>query len=248
MACRRLPVPAVLVISFPSLIKVKAISGWAKLKRLRISTIWDSSACWLFKYLRRAGVLKKRSSTVILVPTGLVAGSTSSISPPFATNLVPWAAPSCAVRRVRILTEAMEGMASPRKPSVRIRKRSAWLLILLVACRRRAKATSSCAIPSPLSVIRIDFNPASSISTTIWLAPASIEFSTNSLTTLAGRSITSPAAIWLAKTSGNSIICDMSAPLPIFSPIHVALLYHRSTRLPFLKNIGLSPSSSLKTA
>ena len=43
----------------------------------------------------------------------------------------------------------------------------------------------------------------------IWLLPASIEFSTNSLTTLAGRSITSPAAIWLAKTSGNSIILLM---------------------------------------
>ena len=35
------------------------------------------------------------------------------------------------------------------------------------------------------------------------VASASSEFSTNSLTTLAGRSTTSPAAIWLATCSGN---------------------------------------------
>ena len=138
-------------------------------------------------------------------------------------------------------------MASPRKPSVRMRKRSAWFLILLVACLRRAKATSSCAIPSPLSVIRIDFNPASSISTTIWLAPASIEFSTNSLTTLAGRSITSPAAIWLARTSGNSIICDIAAPLPFFTDTCSSII-PQIHRTPFLKKWRLAPSSSLKTA
>ena len=213
MAWRSWPVPAVRVISLPSLIRLKEISGWASPRRLTISMIWDNSACWLFIYLRRAGVLKKRSSTQTLVPTGLVAGMISSTSPPRATSLVPWLAPSTAVNRVKTLTDAIEGRASPRKPRVRIRKRSAWFLILLVAWRRRANSTSSWAIPWPLSVIWIFLSPASSISTIIWLEPASMAFSTSSLTTLAGRSITSPAAIWLANTSGNSIIWDIFQPL-----------------------------------
>ena len=143
IAWRRLPLPAVRIISRPSLIRVKATSGWARLSRLITSTIWDSSACWLFIYLSRAGVLKKRSSILIFVPTGLLVGSCSSISPPWATSKVPCWPFSVAVSMVKRDTEAMEGMASPRKPSVRIRKRSACFLILLVAWRRRARGTSS---------------------------------------------------------------------------------------------------------
>ena len=40
--------------------------------------------------------------------------------------------------------------------------------------------------------------------TSIFRAPASMLFSTSSFTTEAGRSITSPAATWLARISGNS--------------------------------------------
>ena len=93
------------------------------------------------------------------------------------------------------LTEAIDGRASPRKPSVLIRNKSAESLILLVACRRKAKATSSFSKPKPLSMTSINRKPASSTLIIILLLPASIEFSTNSLTTLAGRSTTSPAAI-----------------------------------------------------
>src|SRR5258705_9943406 len=45
----------------------------------------------------------------------------------------------------------------------------------------------------------------------IWRAWASSEFSTSSLTTLAGRSTTSPAAIWFATCSGRRRIRFMAA-------------------------------------
>src|SRR5262245_10218499 len=44
-------------------------------------------------------------------------------------------------------------------------------------------------------------------------APASIAFSTSSLTTEAGRSTTSPAAIWLARSEGNRAILPTLDPL-----------------------------------
>src|SRR5436189_4150146 len=43
-------------------------------------------------------------------------------------------------------------------------------------------------------------------------APASIAFSTSSLTTEAGRSTTSPAAIWLARSAGKRAILPTSDP------------------------------------
>src|SRR5216683_2011596 len=58
-------------------------------------------------------------------------------------------------------------------------------------------------MPQPSSTTRIKSAPPCSISTSIRLAPASTEFSSSSFTTLAGRSITSPAAI-LVMTAGGS--------------------------------------------
>src|SRR5205814_8834910 len=43
-------------------------------------------------------------------------------------------------------------------------------------------------------------------------APASIAFSTSSLTTDAGRSTTSPAAIWFARSAGRRVIFPIKAP------------------------------------
>ena len=54
-------------------------------------------------------------------------------------------------------------------------------------------------------MILISSNPPSFNSTVIFLALASIEFSTNSLTTLAGLSITSPAAILLANEASKTL-------------------------------------------
>ena len=50
--------------------------------------------------------------------------------------------------------------------------------------------------------------PPSTILISILLAPASMAFSTSSLTTLAGRSTTSPAAMRLTVSSGSSLIVN----------------------------------------
>jgi hypothetical protein len=61
-------------------------------------------------------------------------------------------------------------------------------------------------MPVPSSVTRMRLRPPAPISTVIFCAPASSEFSTSSFTTLAGRSTTSPAAIWLATCSDSSLM------------------------------------------
>ena len=81
--------------------------------------------------------------------------------------------------------------------------------------------------------MRIKSNPPRSTSTVIIPAPASIEFSTNSLTTCAGLSTTSPAAIWPIVFSSSWIILlgsVISLP-PIFSVTHTMLREHLSDSL-----------------
>src|SRR5260370_37319296 len=82
-------------------------------------------------------------------------------------------------------------------------KSSSLLRSLLVACRWRLSSASSRAMPLPSSRTRTSRRPPSSNSTSMRVAPASSAFSTSSFTTAAGRSITSPAAIWFASVSGN---------------------------------------------
>ncbi len=84
-------------------------------------------------YFNLAGVLKNKFSTKIFVPRGLETTSCFSMFPPLATSNVPCFPCSVAVFIVIKLIEAIDGRASPRKPKVRIRKRSLWLLILDVA-------------------------------------------------------------------------------------------------------------------
>ena len=100
-------------------------------------------------------------------------------------------------------TEAILGIASPLKPILTICDRSENADNLLVACACNANSRSSLCIPCPLSRTRIKLIPASSISISIFVAAASILFSINSFTTEAGRSITSPAAIWFATETGS---------------------------------------------
>ena len=69
---------------------------------------------------------------------------------------------------------------------------------LLVAWRSKASMASSRSMPQPSSVMRIRRRPPLKASTRMLVAPASSEFSSNSFTTEAGRSTTSPAAILLA--------------------------------------------------
>src|SRR3989454_21832 len=63
---------------------------------------------------------------------------------------------------------------------------------------------SSRSMPQPLSCMRINRRPPDSISMRSSLACASSEFSRSSLTTEAGRSTTSPAAILFATWSGRT--------------------------------------------
>jgi hypothetical protein len=93
-------------------------------------------------------------------------------------------------------TAAMLARASPLNPSVTIRSRSASAAILLVAWRAKHWAASSGPMPEPLSWTLMSRFPPDWSSTRISVAPASSEFSTSSLTTENGRSITSPAAIF----------------------------------------------------
>src|SRR3981189_2529463 len=69
-------------------------------------------------------------------------------------------------------------------------------------------------MPSPSSWPFSSRRPPASISILIRVAPASMAFSTSSFTTEAGRSTTSPAAIWLARSAGSRVIFPTLAPAP----------------------------------
>ena len=98
-------------------------------------------------------------------------------------------------------------------PRVLIANKSSSLCILLVAYRSGASRASSRFILIPLSETRIRDRPPFSTSIMIRLLFASSAFSTSSLTTDAGRSTTSPAAILLERISGRILILDIIYPL-----------------------------------
>ncbi len=132
----------------------------------------------------------------MVVPGGCAAGIGAPIDPASTLTLAPRSASTWRDTISKRDTEAIEGNASPRNPSVVIAARSSALEILLVACRDRASASSASGIPLPSSRTRVSRTPPASISTSMLCAPASRLFSTSSLTMDAGRSMTSPAAIW----------------------------------------------------
>ena len=147
------------------------------------------------------------------MPLGCAAGLTiTSISRPSAydCHASVWSAGLDV--NVKRETELILASASPRNPILIIASRSSKVAILLVAWRANARISSSLPIPQPLSRIRISFSPPRSMSISIRVAPASRLFSTSSLTTDAGLSTTSPAAIWLA-SCGERICIAMSSPL-----------------------------------
>ncbi len=176
-------------------------------------TMLESSVWLLLRKRRLAGTLKKRFSTRKLLPSGQPSVSCESTLPPSMSMRVPSSVPLARVRSVTCATAAMLGKASPRKPMVRSEKRSEASRILLVACLSKAMRASVSLIPLPLSTTCMEERPASVISTSMRVAPASTAFSTSSFTTEEGRCITSPAAIWLATESGSSLIMSaMSFP------------------------------------
>ena len=105
---------------------------------------------------------------------------------------------------VKRLTEAIDGRPRRGSPACGCRSRSSSGS-LEVQCRSTASASSSrghadCRHRPPTRKVR----PPSFRVTAMRRAPASIAFSTSSLTALAGRSTTSPAAIWLTRFGGQA--------------------------------------------
>ena len=128
------------------------------------------------------------------------------MSPPSSTILFPVNSFSVLVINSTWDIAAILAKASPLNPIDLTFAKSSAALILLVACLSKANLKSSFAIPDPLSIILICFIPPFFTSIFMLVAPASIEFSTSSLTTEAGLSITSPAAIWFIVNSSNKTI------------------------------------------
>ena len=130
------------------------------------------------------------------------ASATSLMTPPRIETLVPVVLSFWRVTSIICETAPILASASPRNPIVLIVERSSRVRNLLVVCGRQAIAASSLLIPQPLSTIRIRVISPFSVVTShrIWSAPASMAFSISSFATEAGRSITSPAAIWLIVT------------------------------------------------
>lgn len=131
----------------------------------------------------------------MVVPSGAPAGSVRPGTPPSSARDAPVSPPRWRVTISTRETAAMAASASPRKPRVAMAPRSLSERSLLVAWRKKAVGSSWGAMPQPLSVTRMRPMPPPRISTATAVAPASTAFSTSSLTTLAGRSTTSPAAI-----------------------------------------------------
>ncbi len=134
-----------------------------------------------------------------MVPRFSADGRGPSRCPPLTATSNPDSASCGRDFSVSFDTEPIEGRASPRKPSARISCTSS--VSFDVQCRETASGNSFDGMPEPLSVTRSSVLPPPAVTTSIRVAPASMAFSTSSLITLAGRSITSPAAIWLIMVS-----------------------------------------------
>ena len=174
---------------------VKRTAGKAMAMRLTTSDIAELSARSPFMNFSRAGVAKKRSRTSTEVPRLAAAGRTAETCPPSTEISAAASAPTMRERMASRDTEPMEGSASPRKPS----ERMSWMSVesFEVQWRATASINSLPAMPAPSSTTRMSDRPPPAVAISTRVAPASSAFSTSSFTTLAGRSMTSPAAIWL---------------------------------------------------
>ena len=204
------------VVSLLMRVKSTPMLTRASLSNSRIILL--SSTESFFRNLRRAGTLKKRFLTIILLPGAHASGVWLSTFDPLITRRVPIVSSLRMVRRSTWAIAAIEASASPRNPIVDSVKRSSARLIFEVAWRSKAMRASVSLIPQPLSITWISVRPASLSIMVMEVAPASMEFSTSSFITDAGRWITSPAAIWLATESGRSLITSLIA---------LFLLYYR---------------------
>ena len=182
----------------PSLVSLKDTSRRMKASTETAATVARVSVAGVRRNFRLAGALKNSRLTRTVVPRRRAVGCTSLRRPPstmrrVASDEAPFS--SAAVSSSNFETDAMAASASPRKPSVATPMRSEADVILLVACRSIASTASSRSIPVPSSLTVMDVFPPASNAISMAVAPASNAFSMSSLTTDAGRSTTSPAAI-----------------------------------------------------
>ncbi len=140
----------------------------------------------------------------MLVPEASAAGSAVETSAPVAVTVQACLSPSRRLVSATRATEVMLASASPRKPRLATRSRSSSEAILLVAWRASARRNCSRAMPPPSSTTLISLVPPPASWTEIAPAPASRLFSRSSFRADAGRSTTSPAAIWLIRSSGRT--------------------------------------------
>ena len=165
--------------------------------RRNASSQWPYSVASVRRNLRRAGVLKNSSFTVTVVPLASAAGCGMPTSP--ASTSMRHA---CALSREREVsetrdTDAMLASASPRNPSVAIAFEIA----------RRRELRRCVTGDRELQILALDaaavvgdansLTPPRASAMSISDAPASMLFSSSSFNAAAGRSTTSPAAIWL---------------------------------------------------
>ncbi len=181
----------------------KAICGWARAMRSSASRQWPNSVASERRNLRRAGTLSNSWRTSTVVPAGPEAGLISPLAASICQACSPWRTREMMDRRA---TEAMEASASPRKPMEATDSSSESERILLVAWRATARGSSSRGMPKPSSLTAMRRMPPPSRRISMARAPASMAFSRISFSTEAGRSITSPAAIWLISRSGSGAI------------------------------------------
>ena len=198
MVSRRSPAPFVTKTDLSSTVRLRATSGRARAKRPTADWTRVDSEAAERRNFRLAGRLWNSPLTVTEVPGAAPTRCLRMRVPASSSTWMPESSPSARETIVTRDTAAMLGRASPRKPNVPTDSKSPSLTSLLVANRSNAVATSSSAMPMPLSVTRMYSMPPPLISTDTLLAPASSEFSTSSLTTDIGRSVTSPAAIFEA--------------------------------------------------
>src|SRR5437773_553402 len=205
--------PGVSITRRPSTSRLKAMVGLprASSPTSRLITAFSVAGC--FRNFRRAGVLKNNRSTVSRVPAEQPAGSAVSNSPPWMRTRNPPPPSRLRLTASTSATAAMLASASPRKPRVRIERKSSSARSLLVACRANASGTSTGCMPWPSSTTSLKPWPAASTRTSIRAAPASIAFSVSSLTTAAGRSTTSPAAMPSATVAGRIVMRAGSRPV-----------------------------------
>ena len=189
------PSPEVEKTSFPSHMYLNAISGLDIAIRPIRSVTYPASVESLRKNFILAGTFANRFFTTIEVPRLQATSSFFDGAPCSSSMYAPSSASSVLLTTSTDETAQILASASPRKPIVLIRNKSSTERSLLVAWRKNAVSSSSAAIPLPLSVTPIYSIPPRLISTHMSSAPASIAFSTSSLTTAAGLSATSPAAI-----------------------------------------------------